>query len=114
MQDHNKTPNTWMINEIECGEGSDGEKHGLKEHLCLQHVLISLHPITSLCIYHNQTLCTSIKCLNPMCLVQCKNCGTKFISVMEGDITMKKSNNFELTFAAYYNTSQLNGNANKT
>ena len=113
MQTHNKFPDTCTMKELDC-EVCYGEKPGLKEHLCLQHAFISSLPITTFYIYHDQRLCTAIKCLNPMSLVQCGNCGTKFISVVEGDITMGKSNNFEVTFAAYYNTSQLIGNANGT
>ena len=77
-----------------------------KEDVCFQHQFVTSIPIRSLNIYLNQMFFGVIQNLNPMCLVNCENCGVKFISV-EGAEEATSGRLFERTFAAYYNTSQL-------
>ena len=77
-----------------------------KEDICFQHQFVSSIPIRSLNIYLNQMFCGVIHGLNPMCLVNCENCGAKFISI-DGANDLTSGTLFERTFAAYYNTSQL-------
>ena len=88
---------------------SPQEELGFKEDVCYQHQFVSSIPIRSLNIYFNQMVCGVIQNLNPMCLVHCENCGAKFISV-EGAENVTSGTLFERTFAAYYNTSQLQSN----
>ena len=87
---------------------SPHEEFGSKEDVCFQHQFVSSIPIRSLNIYFNQMFCGVIQNMNPMCLVNCENCGLKFISV-EGANDVTSGRLFERTFAAYYNTSQLQG-----
>ena len=78
----------------------------IKEDICIQHQFVSSIPIRSLNIYLNQMFCGVIQGLSPMCLVNCENCGAKFISI-DGSNDLIRGTLFERTFAAYYNTSQL-------
>ena len=67
--------------------------------------------ISSLNIYLDERFWLVLKGQNPMELVCCKNCGVNLISVSGDDgIFQTPITCFEHTFAAYYNTSQVNGN----
>ena len=85
---------------------SSKEEFAPKEDVCFQHQFVTSIPIRSLNIYLNQMFFGVIQNMNPMCLVNCENCGVKFISV-EGADDVTSGRLFERTFAAYYNTSQL-------
>ena len=82
------------------------EELASKEDVCFQHQFVTSIPIRSLNIYLNQMFFGVIQNMNPMCLVNCEICGVKFISV-EGADDVTSGRLFERTFAAYYNTSQL-------
>ena len=97
-----------MVNNQKAMRNSPIEELGSKEDVCFQHQFVSSTPIRSLNIYFNQMFCGVIQNMNPMCLVNCENCGVKFISV-EGADDVTSGRLFERTFAAYYNTSQLQG-----
>ena len=112
MQGTRMIQNLYIIDEKDDDRCRDTQKTGFKEQRCVQHSLTSKRPITILYIYQDETLCTALKCIKPMPLLECKTCGRNFISVVEGCKSMEKSNKFELIFAAYYNTSQLIGNSN--
>ena len=88
-----------------------------------QHRFAHFKPITSVKVYlHQAPFSTIIKCLRPMTLIKCEVCNLQFISVLneDGDAKLHQTQNnesnpekrerkisFEETFAAYYNTSQL-------
>ena len=88
-----------------------------------QHRFAHFKPITSMKVYLHQTpFSTMIKCMRPMSLIKCEVCNMQFISVLNEDdnadlqqtqITepnpkkRERKISFEETFAAYYNTSQL-------
>ena len=67
--------------------------------------------ISSLNIYLDERFWLVLKGQNPMELVCCKNCGVNLISISGANgILQNNTTAFEHTFAAYYNTSQVNGN----
>ena len=88
-----------------------------------QHRFIYFKPITSMKVYLHQTpFSTTIKGLSPMSLIKCELCNLQFISVVNEDsnVRLQRTNNAECnprkrdrkisleeTFAAYYNTSQV-------
>merc|ERR1712020_556111 len=72
-----------------------------------QHFFTSYKPITLMNIYRDQSFCTALKGLGRMSLVKCEDCGVNFICFSEKDIKMERHRNFKHTFAAYYNTTQL-------
>ena len=102
----------------ESENGSQNERG--HEH---QHRFIYFKPITSMKVYLHQTpFTTTIKGLSPMSVIKCELCNLQFISVMneDNDVKVQRKNNSETnskirerkisleeTFAAYYNTSQL-------
>jgi len=70
-----------------------------------QHYFTDSKPITLMNIYLDQSFRMSLKM--KMSLVKCKECGVNFISFSEQDVKSEKQRYFPVTFAAYYNTSQL-------
>ena len=102
---------------------NDNEVYCNKDHDYHQHRFAHFKPITSMKVYLHQTpFSTIIKCLRPMSLIKCEVCNLQFISVLneDDDVKLQQTQNsepslkkrerkvsFEETFAAYYNTSQL-------
>ena len=102
---------------------SNSEFYCNKDQDYHQHRFAHFKPITSMKVYLHQTpFSTIIKCLRPMSLIKCEVCNLQFISVLnENDNTklqqtqnsepnpkkLERKISFEETFAAYYNTSQL-------
>ena len=102
---------------------SDNAMGTIKDQDNHQHRFVHFKPITSMKVYLHQTpFSTMIKGLSPMSLIKCEICNLQFISVMNEDeyVKLQRTQNiesssrkrerkisFEETFAAYYNTSQL-------
>ena len=123
MPDYIERSNITMSNEPECkmtqNKCNELKENDFQHHQLLRqsqnHQFLFLKPIRSFHIYLNQTaFCVALNGLNPMSLVQCNNCGLKFISVMEsGGIKLERpKTSFDCTLAALYNTSQLIRKAN--
>ena len=88
------------------------EKLPLPKNTNHQHFFTSSKPITLMNIYRDQSFCTVLKGLGRMSLVKCEDCGVNFICFSEQDVKMERQQNFKHTFAAYYNTSQLDVGTN--
>ena len=77
-----------------------------------RHCFTSFKPITVMNIYRDQSFHTVLNNLGRMSLVKCQECGVNFICFSAQDVKMENQRNFKHTFAAYYNTSQLDVKAN--
>jgi hypothetical protein len=112
MQNYIEIPNSSISEHFQINSSENDDPIRSKVNICNQHQFTSPIPITSLNIYFKEMFCSVVRVLSPMSLVDCEHCGMKFISVMENTAIIDgKSSNFERTFAAYYNTSQLSGSA---
>ena len=110
MQNNTENPIPSISDQLQINLSENDDPFRPKVNICNQHQFTSPRPISSLTVYLNEMFFAVLRGLSPMSLVDCEHCGMKFISVVEDNtITLGKSSNFERTFAAYYNTSQLSG-----
>ena len=100
------SPNNSTTKEIE-SRSLQKKRLQLPKNTNHQHSFTSFKPITGMNIYRDQSFCTVLKDLGPMSLVKCEDCGVNFICFSEKDVKTEKQRMFKHTFAAYYNTSQL-------
>ena len=85
--------------------------HKSRDICCCHQQFARSGSISSLNIYLDERFWLVLKGQNPMELVCCKNCGVNLISVSGyNGVLQNNTTSFDHTFAAYYNTSQVNGN----
>ena len=106
--DEKQSPHLAVKMEI---SNSIDNKCKLRDICCCHQQFARSGSISSLNIYLDERFWLVLKGENPMELVCCKNCGVNLISISgDNGILQNNTTAFEHTFAAYYNTSQVNGN----